>query len=611
MCGITAIYSPRRPIDPLLLDRGLAALHHRGPDYRGRWFAPGGSVALGHTLLAVTDLAGGHQPIPDADGSRAITVNGEFYGWEALRDALRQQGYRFRTESDSEVALHLHHRMGASCLAALRGEFAFVLWDETQRTLFAARDRYGIAPLLFAEHDGQTFFASEAKALFAMGVPARWDEEAVFLQSHGLLAPGRTLFAGVRQLEPGHFLTLGDGGLSIQRYWDIPIPLARDLPDTDLPNAAERLRDDIVEAVRLRVPGSAVRWGMYLSGGVDSSAVAGIVTREFGHSVPAYTIRFDDPDYDESATAHRTAQALGLALNEVHAPADALADALDSAIVHTETLIGNLGPAGKLLLSRRARADGLRVVLTGEGADETFAGYDELWPGPPAWAEHPQLAFGYRLLDGMPEWLGGSVLRGQAEMALLSPDMRARFGATDPLRLFLDRFDLAGAVADRDPQDRSLYLWARSALANFLLRSLGDGVERASSIEARLPLLDHRMIETAFAVRGRPPAERPAVTKRLLRHAVRPFLTDEVFEGRKRPYLAPPVSRAPDGPLLTRLGDLVHSRALDDLPFADAPALRRRFAALGEAQGMTLHAAERTLQRFASACVLQQAFGLS
>lgn len=611
MCGILAVYSSGRPVDREAVERGLSALHHRGPDYAGSWVSDDGRVVLGHTLLAVTDLGGGQQPILSADGQRAITVNGEFYEWEALRDRLAMEGYSFRTGSDSEVALHLHHLLGPSSLASLRGEFAYMLWDSKQRSLFAARDRYGICPLLYAEHEGQMFFASEAKALFAMGVPARWDEEAVLLQLRGLLPPGRTLFAGVRQVPPGHYLTLGEAGLNIQRYWDIPLPRADAQRDTPAPHAVEALREKLVEAVRLRIPGPAVRWGLYLSGGVDSSTVAGIVTRDAGLRVPTYTIRFDHPPYNESAVAQRTAQALGLDLIEVHASGQALADVLDTAIIHTESLIGNLGPAGKLLLSRQARADGLRVVLSGEGADETFPGYDELWPGPPQWRDDPRLAYGWRVLGSMPLWLGGSVLKGQAEAELLSADMRARYADFDPLRPFLDAFDIGGAVEGRHPLDQSLYLWDRSVLANFLLRTLGDGVERASSIEARLPLLDHRMVETALAVRGRPDDVKPERTKQLLRDAARPFLTDEVYAAPKWPYLAPPISLDPQGPLHTRLGDILHSRSLAELPFADAPALRARFARLGEAEGMAAHAAERALQRYASACVLQQSFGLS
>jgi asparagine synthase (glutamine-hydrolysing) len=616
MCGIIAAYSLRRPVDRDAIARGLAALHHRGPDYAGSWVSEGGRVALGHTLLAITDAGGGHQPILSPHGRRAITVNGEFYDWLGIRRELEADGYAFRTNSDSEVALHLHHRLGASCLSRLRGEFAFILWDQDQKSLFAARDRYGVCPLLYAEHDGTLYFASEAKALFAMGVPAAWDREAVFLQMHGLLPPGRTLFAGVRSVPPGHHLTVDGGGIRLQRYWDVDLPQAttlRDEPDAD---GVEALRSKVLEAVRLRVPGEHVRWGVFLSGGLDSSAVSGIVARDIGRSVPAYSVRFDHGPYDESAVARRTAETLGLELVEVHASAQALADAFDEAILHTESLASNSAPSGKLLLSRQARADGLRVVLTGEGADEVFLGYEEMWPGPPAWREDPRLAFGYRMLGDMPLWLGGAALQGYAARDLLSPDFRLPFEAMDPIRSFLEAFDLDGMVRGRDPRHQSLYLWARSVLPNYLLRALGDGCERANSIEARLPLLDHVMVETAIARGSRPEAEPPKQTKRMLRDAMRPYVTDEVYQGPKWPFVAPPAALAPDGPLMTRLGDLLASRALDDLPFADAAAVRARFDALraGEqgAQGMMAQlAAERSLQRFASACVLQQGFNPS
>ena len=393
MCGILAIYNRSRPIVEAKISNGLRALHHRGPDFAGHWVSADHRVALGHTLLAVTDLAGGFQPIIDVKRSRAITVNGEFYDWWQHRRELEALGYHFETKSDSELALHMHHRYGAACMERLRGEFAFVIWDENQQSLFAARDRYGICPLLYAEHDGAIYLASEAKSLFAMGVPAVWDQEAVYLQMHGLLPPDRTLFAGVRPLPPGHSLTIDSGGIRVQRYWDIDLPHENERAASTLSLDPSDLRERVLEAVRVRVPGKDVSWGLYLSGGLDSSAVAGIVAREYGHQVNAYTARFDHASYDESKAARRTAKELGHTLVEVDTSQERLADVFDLSIIHTESLASNSAPAGKLLLSRQARADGLRVVLTGEGADEVFAGYEELWPGPAEWRDDARLAY--------------------------------------------------------------------------------------------------------------------------------------------------------------------------------------------------------------------------
>lgn len=616
MCGILAIYNRSRPIVEAKISNGLRALHHRGPDFAGHWVSADRRVALGHTLLAVTDLAGGFQPIIDVKRSRAITVNGEFYDWWQHRRELEALGYHFETKSDSELALHMHHRYGAACMERLRGEFAFVIWDENQQSLFAARDRYGICPLLYAEHDGAIYLASEAKSLFAMGVPAVWDQEAVYLQMHGLLPPDRTLFAGVRPLPPGHSLTIDSGGIRVQRYWDIDLPHENERAASTLSLDPSDLRERVLEAVRVRVPGKDVSWGLYLSGGLDSSAVAGIVAREYGHQVNAYTARFDHASYDESKAARRTAKELGHTLVEVDTSQERLADVFDLSIIHTESLASNSAPAGKLLLSRQARADGLRVVLTGEGADEVFAGYEELWPGPAEWRDDARLAYGYQLLADLPLWIGGSVLRGIVDRGLLSAEFLAHMGALDPLRTFLDSFDIAGKVHGRQAVDQSLYLWDRSVFANYLLRALGDGCERANSIEARLPLLDHPLTEfvAGFAVQHAPQA--PGQTKALLREAVRPYITDEVYNGVKWPFVAPPASTATDGALMTRLGDILNSQALESLPFTDPVKVRARFDALrkpstGQFSMMNGLAEERSLQRIASACVLQRHFAVN
>ncbi len=615
MCGILAVYSRNRPVSEAAISAGLKALHHRGPDYAGHWVSADGKVALGHTLLAVTDLAGGFQPIIDAKRGRAITVNGEFYDWWQHRHELEALGYHFETNSDSELALHMHHRYGAACMERLRGEFAFVLWDENQQSLFAARDRYGICPLLYAEHDGAIYLASEAKSLFAMGVPAKWDQEAVYLQMHGLLPPDRTLFAGVRPLPPGHCLTIDRGGIRLQSYWDIDLPRERDPGISALSLDPAEVRERVLDAVRVRVPGKDVRWGLFLSGGLDSSAVAGIVARDGGHAVNAYTARFEYATYDESEIARRTARAMGHTLIEVDTSQARLADVFDLAIIHTESLASNSAPAGKLLLSRQARADGLRVVLTGEGADEVFAGYEELWPAPAEWRSDARLAYGYQLLADLPLWIGGALLRGLADRELLSAGFLAGMRGLDPLRTFLDSFDIAGKVRGRQPVDQSLYLWDRSVLANYLLRALGDGCERANSIEARLPLLDHPLTELVASRAAHHPAQAPSRTKPVLREAMRPFITDEVYNGIKWPFVAPPASMAADGALITRLGDILHSQALDSLPFADAGRVRTRFEALrrnaaDQSSMMARLAEERSLQRIASACVLQQHFAM-
>src|SRR5215813_11999090 len=206
MCGIVALFSRRDPISAVALQRATRRLHHRGPDGQGYWVSPDHRVGLGHARLSIIDLTTGDQPIASEDDRTHIVVNGEFYGYEAIRRELEDLGHRLRTRSDSEVALHLYEELGTQCLQQLRGEFAFVLWDETNRTIFAARDRFGIKPLFYAIHKDNLYMASEVKALFAAGVPRAWDAESVFQSVEFGGNPVRTLFEGVFQVPPGHYL---------------------------------------------------------------------------------------------------------------------------------------------------------------------------------------------------------------------------------------------------------------------------------------------------------------------------------------------------------------------------------------------------------------------
>jgi asparagine synthase (glutamine-hydrolysing) len=253
MCGIVGLFSRRDPISAAVVQRATQSLYHRGPDRQRHWIAPDGRVALGHARLSIIDLITGDQPIASEDGRTRIIVNGEFYGYESIQCELEHSGHRLRTRSDSEIALHLYEDVGTQCLHRLRGEFAFVLWDETNQTMFAARDRFGIKPLFYAMPGETLYFASEVKALFAAGVPARWDAESV---SQSVELGGyqvRTLYDGVFQVPPGHYLLATDRHVQLIRYWDFDYPKAdhKGAERSDVEYVAE-FRQALEEAVRVR-----------------------------------------------------------------------------------------------------------------------------------------------------------------------------------------------------------------------------------------------------------------------------------------------------------------------------------------------------------------------
>ena len=254
MCGIAALFSRRDPISAAVVARATQSLFHRGPDGQRYWIAKDKRVALGHARLSIIDLTTGDQPIASEDESIRVIVNGQFYAYESIQRELEKAGHRLRTRSDSETALHLYEDLGTQCLHRLRGEFAFVLWDEPHRSIFAARDRFGIKPLFYAFHRETLYLASEVKALFAAGVPARWDAESVF---HSVEYGGhqiRTLFDGVFQVPPGHYLLATEKHVHLIRYWDFDYPRAEATAAlrSDADCIAE-FRQALEDAVRLRL----------------------------------------------------------------------------------------------------------------------------------------------------------------------------------------------------------------------------------------------------------------------------------------------------------------------------------------------------------------------
>jgi len=311
MCGIVGFFSRRAANSEVDLRRATRSLSHRGPDGRGHWVSDDGRVALGHARLSIIDLRTGDQPITSEDGKKRIVVNGEFYGYEAIQRELEESGHRLRTRSDSEIALHLYEELGSQCLHRLRGEFALILWDETTRTVFAARDRFGIKPLFYALHNETLYLASEAKALFAAGVPANWDTGSVFHSVEGGGHSMRTLFEGVFQIPPGHYLIATDRHIEVHQYWDFDYPIAaHTTPWRSDEDYALEFREALEEAVRIRLRAD-VPVGCYLSGGLDSCAVLGLAARHYAGSIRAFTLTFDRAEYDEGEIAREMAAKAG------------------------------------------------------------------------------------------------------------------------------------------------------------------------------------------------------------------------------------------------------------------------------------------------------------
>jgi len=597
-------------------------------------------VALGHARLSIIDLTTGDQPIASEDERIRIIVNGEFYGFEALQKELEQGGHRLRTRSDSEIALHLYEDVGLQCVHRLRGEFAMVLWDDRNRTLVAVRDRFGIKPLFYAWHDDALYLASEVKALFAAGVPARWDADAV---SHSIEYGGHqtaTLYDGVRQVPPGHYLIASDRHIQLHQYWDFDYPAVADIRERPAAEYALEFRAALEEAVRLRLRAD-VPVGCYLSGGLDSCAAIGLAARHHPDPIRAFTLTFDRPDYDEEREAREMANRVNAEFYPIPISQDDLADHLADAVHHAEAFCLNAHGVAKYLLSRAVRDAGYKVVITGEGSDEILGGYahfrrDMLMynregQDPAALAAMLQqleqlnpvsrgllLPHGTgkpldqvkRRLGFIPSWMETFSTRAAKMDELFAEEFLQSVGSRESYGALLNELDVRGQLGGRDPVNQSLYLWSKTLLPSYILTTLGDRMEMAHSIEGRVPFLDHHVVEV---VRSQPVSQKinGMTEKFVLREAVRDLVTDTVYRRQKHPFLSPPATLNPTGRLNAMVQDTLRGTTLGALPFFDQRKVVDLLDRVDTMDEGSRVANDQILMILVSACVLQERFGLS
>ena len=375
MCGIcgVAYSSPERPLDRGMLERMTESLQHRGPDSYGFHFAPG--IGLGIRRLSIIDLETGDQPISNEDGTLTIVCNGEIYNYRELRQQLIAAGHRFRTQSDVEVIVHLYEDHGVDCLHHLRGMFGFALWDSRQRRLMLARDRLGIKPLHYAIENDACYFGSEQKAILAADcIERKLDVHALEdLFTLGLVRTPKTLFTRIRRNPPGQYLLYQNGTASLREYWDLDLaaPAEASLKPQE---CADALLEQLTESVRFHLI-SDVRVGAWLSAGVDSSAVVALMSRLVERPVETFTLGFEHAEFDE-VRSQRTLDRFpssGLTNHRVVCTAQDMA-LLPKALWHSEDPVVVASDIPRMLLSE-ASAKRVKVVWTGEGADEVFGGY--------------------------------------------------------------------------------------------------------------------------------------------------------------------------------------------------------------------------------------------
>jgi asparagine synthase (glutamine-hydrolysing) len=568
MCGIAGILNlTGEPVDPRLPRRMIERLRHRGPDGVGCYVD--GVVGLAHARLSIIDLAGGHQPMSNEDGTLWITFNGEIFNYLELREALIRRGHRFATRSDTEVILHAYEEYGENCVREFNGQWAFAIWDTRARRLFLSRDRLGVRPLFYRDSPEGFAFASEMKSILALpGMPREIDPIALDqIFTFWVTLPPRTIFKDVHELPPGHSMTVDECGITASRYWEPRFePTLNGAHSED--DYAEALGDLLRDATRLRLR-SDVPVGAYLSGGLDSTVVTALIKQCTDVALRTFSIAFDDPEFDESAYQQEATRFLHTDHQEVRCTYADIGRVFPAMIWHTEKPVLRTAPAPLFLLSKLVRERDYKVVLTGEGSDEILGGYDifkeakirRFWSARPESRLRPALL--KRLYPYLPNLQNQSSAYLQAFFHVGSED------TADPFFSHLPRWELtartktffSAAVAaetggyngydelrrllpagyhEWDPFCQAQYLETGHLLPGYILSSQGDRVAMAHSVEGRFPFLDHRVVE--FAGRLAPSLKMKVLNeKHLLKRCARGLIPPSVGQRSKQPY------RAPDG----------------------------------------------------------------
>jgi asparagine synthase (glutamine-hydrolysing) len=534
------------------------ALVHRGPDDAG--FYEDEQAALGMRRLSIIDLATGHQPISNEDGTLWLVFNGEIYNYRELRARLVQQGHRFATQSDSEVIVHAYEEYGANCLTLFNGMFAFAIWDATRRRLFLARDRLGVKPLYYWTQGSQLVFASELSALLCHPcVPQALDFQSLdqFLTVEYIPAP-RTILQDVCKLLPGHWLSFDAQGAKMEQYWDVPIqPFAGSHAD-----AVDNLKELLADAVRLRLV-SDVPLGAFLSGGIDSSTVVALMSQATAEPVRTFTIGFGEESYNETPYARLVATQFGTRHHEEILEPD-IAELALQLVNHLDEPLADFSIFPTYLVSRVA-SDQVKVVLSGDGGDELFGGYDtyvaqhadhyyrrlpsllrhKVFPAvldlvPPQRTKKGLINKAKRFVEGgaMPpswqhtRWM--SFLSATGKAALYRHDLAHSLNGHAGLAFVEPYFEQSAA---RDFLAQQQYVDVKTYLADNILTKV-DRMSMAASIEAREPLLDYRLVEFALNL---PPQWKMqnGQTKLILRQAMQGLIPAAVLNKPKQGFSIP------------------------------------------------------------------------
>lgn len=577
------------------------ALSHRGPDEYGIYRDD--RAGLAHARLSIVDLLTGQQPMGDGSDTQWIVFNGEIFNYVELREELIALGHHFRTQSDTEVILQAWRAWGEAAFERMNGQWAVAIWDSAAKKLVLARDPLGICPLFVCEHGAHLYFASEVKAIFAANAeiprafdPVGLDQTLTFWS----IVPPQSVFVGVQEVEPGHVRVYEDGQVR-DRAFDTPRPRFQG----SLDDAVDAVRHALTRATDLRVLRADVPVGSYLSGGLDSSMVAAMGHRAATRRFQTFSLRFDDAEYDETPFQRMVVQQLGTEHHEVVVSRKDIANTFPDVIYHTERPILRTAPAPLFLLARLVRQHGIKVVLTGEGADEMFAGYDLFREGKVRrfWGHAPHSAWRPRLLERLYPYLARSPVSQQAMARqffgrnieqfaqpgfahdtrwhttsalkrLLSSDMQTGAAGRHAVAELLD--SMPPQFSQWDPLAQDQHIEIRTLLAGYLLSSQGDRMLLGNSVEGRFPFLDKDVMALAHSL---PPAYKLRVLdeKHVLKKVAKGLIPQDIIARQKQPYRAPDALSfvGPDAP--DYVAEAFSESALKDANVFDSKAASQLF----------------------------------
>lgn len=634
MCGIVFYKADKSYVSEL--ESALQALEHRGPDSKCILPLNKNKVALGHVRLSIVDLDGGRQPISCQNNQVHIVVNGEFYEYQSIREQFKREGYKFKTKSDSEILIPLYQKYGMNLFDHLNGEFSFVLYDQEKDLVISARDRFGIKPLYYTLRNNELFIASEIKALLKFNIPAKWNKDSILFSDHFIPRQDQTVFKNIHPIKAGHFLHYQKGRMSENSYWDISYSEKKEGDDREL---IESFKTELFRSIKSRLQGD-VDIGSYLSGGLDSTAILSIAMKLSKKPIRAFSIKFDDDEYDESYLALESAKFLNANINIVDVNDSNIAENFESAIYHNEGLIYNNQSVAKYILSKAVHDAGIKVVLTGEGADEILAGYsffrsdlinlnnssndkdsliDNLKKANSASShvflantDSPKLERVNQLIGYIPSmWHVGAKYALMYEQNIY-PESFIEENKKRNVFVELIESTYKNSLEKASPVERSLYLWSKTNLPEVILSFLGDRMEMAHSVEGRIPFLDQKVAELSQSL----PLNlkiRNLTEKYILREAVKGEIPHSIYSRQKFPFSAPPTIRKSNKSKKATaelLLDLVHSEGMKAIPFYCRKKLLAYIKRVQKQGLQEMKSADPIIIRAASAVVLQKKFGL-